>query len=48
VKLVVVAVSGVAAALHIRSRAARDRAIFGALTAISALAALLRGVLLAG
>jgi putative copper export protein len=48
VKLIVVAVSGVAAVLHIRSRTARDRAIFGALTAISALAALSLGVLLAG
>lgn len=48
VKLVVVAVSGVTAALHIRARNARDRAIFGALTAISALAALFLGVLLAG
>lgn len=48
VKLAVVVVSGVTAALHIRSRTARDRAIFGALTAISALAALFLGVLLAG
>jgi putative copper export protein len=47
VKLIVVVVSGVAAVLHIRSRTARDRAIFGALTAISALAALFLGVLLA-
>ena len=47
VKLVVVAVSGIAAALHIRSRTARDRAIYGALTAITALAALFLGVLLA-
>jgi len=48
VKLAVVAASGVAAALHIRSRTAPGRAIFGALTAISALAALFLGVLLAG
>jgi putative copper export protein len=48
VKLVVVAVSGVAAALHIRSRTPRSRAIFGALTGLSALAALFLGVLLAG
>ena len=41
-------VLAVAAALHIRSRTARDRAIFGSLTAISALAALFLGVLLAG
>jgi len=48
VKLAVVAVSGIAAALHVRSRTPRDRAIFGALTALSALAALFLGVLLAG
>lgn len=48
VKLVVVAISGVAAALHIRSRTARGRAVFGVLTAVSALAALFLGVLLAG
>ena len=48
VKLAVVAVSGVAAALHIRSRTARSRAVFGALTGLSALAALFLGVLLAG
>ena len=47
VKLVVVVVSGVTAALHIRSRTARSRAVFGALTGISALAALFLGVLLA-
>jgi len=48
VKLVVVAISGVAAALHIRARTARGRAILGALTGISAIAALFLGVLLAG
>ena len=48
VKLVLVAISGVAAALHIRARTARSRAVFGALAAISALAALFLGVLLAG
>jgi putative copper export protein len=48
VKLAVVAVSGVAAALHVRARTARDRAIFGALTAVGALAALFLGVLLVG
>ena len=48
VKLVVVVVSGVTAALHIRSRTARGRAVLGALTGISALAALFLGVLLAG
>ena len=48
VKLAAVAVSGVTAALHIRSRTARSRAVFGALTGLSALAALFLGVLLAG
>ncbi len=48
VKLLVVAVSGLSAALHIRSRTPRSRAVFGALTALSALAALFLGVLLAG
>jgi len=48
VKLVVVVISGVTAALHIRSRTARGRAVFGALTGLSALAALFLGVLLAG
>jgi putative copper export protein len=48
IKLVVVAISGVTAALHIRSRTPRSRAIYGALTGLSALAALFLGVLLAG
>jgi len=48
VKLVVVAISGVTAALHIRSRTPRGRAVLGALTGISALAALFLGILLAG
>jgi putative copper export protein len=48
VKLVAVAISGVTAALHIRSRTARGRAVLGALTGLSALAALFLGVLLAG
>jgi len=48
VKLVVVVISGITAALHIRSRTPRGRAILGALTGISALAALFLGVLLAG
>jgi putative copper export protein len=48
VKLVVVLISGVTAALHIRSRTPRGRAIMGALTGLSALAALFLGVLLAG
>ena len=48
VKLLAVAVSGLSAALHIRSRTPVSRAVFGALTALSALAALFLGVLLAG
>jgi len=48
VKLVVVAISGVTAALPARARGATGRAVFGALTGLSALAALFLGVLLAG
>lgn len=48
VKLVVVAISGVTAALHARSKGVAGRAVFGALTGISALSALFLGVLLAG
>jgi putative copper export protein len=48
VKIVVVAISGVTAALHIRARSRTGLAVFGALTGVSALAALLLGVLLAG
>ena len=45
-KLIAVVISGVAAAVHIRSRTPRGRAVFGALTALSSLAALFLGVLL--
>ena len=48
VKLVLVAVSGLSAWLHTRSRSTAGLAVFGALTAASALAALLLGVVLAG
>ncbi|HUZ27345.1 MAG TPA: hypothetical protein VMV07_26645 [Streptosporangiaceae bacterium] len=48
VKLVVVGVSGVTAALHVRARGTMGLAVFGALTGVSALAALFLGVLLAG
>lgn len=48
VKLVVVGVSGLAAALHARSRSPAGLAVFGTLTGLSALAALFLGVLLAG
>jgi len=50
VKLIVVAVSGVTAALHARAGRTGNKAglaVFGALTGISALAALFLGVLLA-
>ena len=48
VKLAVVVLSGITAFLHIRTKTARGRAIWGALTGLSALAALFLGVLLAG
>jgi putative copper export protein len=48
VKLVVVVISGVTAALHARARSRTGLAVFGALTGVSALAALFLGVLLAG
>jgi putative copper export protein len=48
VKLVVVAISGITAAVHARARTRRAMAVFGALTGLSALLALFLGVLLAG
>jgi putative copper export protein len=48
VKLVVVAISGIAAALHARAHHPAGLAVFGALTGVSALAALFLGILLAG
>jgi hypothetical protein len=48
VKLVVVSISGITAALHARVRSAVGLAVFGALTGVSALAALFPGVLLPG
>jgi putative copper export protein len=48
VKLVVVAISGLTAWLHARSKTPAGLAVFGALTGISALTALFLGVLLAG
>jgi putative copper export protein len=48
VKVIVVAVSGLTAALHARARSAAGLAVFGALTGLSALAALFLGILLAG
>jgi putative copper export protein len=48
VKLVVVVISGLTAALHARAKTPAGLAVFGALTGLSALAALFLGVLLAG
>jgi putative copper export protein len=48
IKLIVVAISGVTAALHARAKNKAALAVFGALTGLSALAALFLGVLLAG
>jgi len=48
VKLVIVLLSGGTAALHIRAKSPAGRAVFGALTGVTALAALFLGVLLAG
>ena len=48
VKLAVVAVSGITAALHARARSAAGLAVFGTLTGVSAIAALFLGILLAG
>ena len=48
VKMVVVVISGVTAFLHARSRTKTGLAVFGALTALSAILALLLGVLLDG
>jgi len=48
VKLVVVAVSGLTAWLHARARSRTALAVYGAATGLSALTALLLGVLLAG
>jgi len=48
VKLIVVVISGVTAALHARARNPRWIAVFGALTGLSALAAVFLGILLAG
>ena len=48
VKLIVVAISGVTAALHTQARKPVWIAVYGALTGLSALAALFLGILLAG
>jgi putative copper export protein len=48
VKLCAVFLSGAAAALHARTRSRTGLAVFGALTGVSALAALFLGVMLTG
>jgi putative copper export protein len=48
VKIVVVAMAGVAAFLHTRSTNRRGVAVWGAVTSLSSLAALVMGVFLAG
>ncbi len=48
VKLIMVLISGLTAWLHARSRSTAGIAVFGAMTGISALAALFLGVMLAG
>ena len=48
VKLAAVAVSGLAAWIHMRVTSARARALWGATTGLTALVALLLGVVLAG
>jgi putative copper export protein len=48
IKLIVVVISGVTAALHTRATSTTGLAVFGALTGISALAALFLGIVLAG
>ena len=48
IKLTVVALSGVTAFLHARATTRRGMAVFGALTGLTALLALLLGILLAG
>lgn len=48
VKIVVVALAGLAAYLHTRSTTRRGLAVWGAVTSLSSLAALVMGVFLAG
>jgi putative copper export protein len=48
VKLVVVATSGITAALHARARSSTGLAVFGTLSGLTALGALFLGVLLTG
>jgi hypothetical protein len=48
IKLTVVAASGVTAFLHARATSRRGMAVFGALTGVTALGAMLLGIVLAG
>jgi putative copper export protein len=48
VKLVVVGISGLSAALHAASRSKRGLAVWGAISGLSAVCALFLGILLAG
>lgn len=48
IKMLVVVISGVTAGLHARASSKRATAVFGALTGLSALAALFLGIVLAG
>jgi hypothetical protein len=48
VKIVVVAVAGLAAWLHSRASTVRGLAVWGAMTAVSSITALVMGVFLAG
>ncbi len=48
VKLIVVALSGISAVLHARSRSVAWLAVWGAVTGLTALSALFLGILLAG
>ena len=48
IKLTVVAASGITAFLHARATTRRGMAVFGALTGVTALLALLLGIVLAG
>ena len=48
VKIIVVAISGITAFVHTKARSRTALAVFGALTAVSALLAMFLGILLAG
>ena len=48
VKLIVVAISGISAFIHLRSKTTLGLAVFGSLTSLSAIAALWLGIMLHG